>query len=69
MKGIALSEQLPAKSLEEKKKEALAVIERLHGSVKRLKRKLMTKEELDELALSLTPEEEDKLFKRFRLRN
>lgn len=58
MKGIAISEQIPAKSLEEKRKEALAVIERLHGSVKRLKRKLMTKEELDELALNFTSEEE-----------
>lgn len=64
---MTILEQLPVQDdLEARKKEAMAVIEKLRGSVK-IKRRL-TKKELDKLALEFTPEKEDKIIKKYGLK-
>ena len=52
--------------IDEQKNEALAILERLRGSVK-IKRR-MTKKELDKLALDFTPGKEDEIIKRYGLK-
>lgn len=52
---------------DEATEKAMLMASKLYGSVKRFKRKPLTKEERDQLALSLTPEEGEKLLRKFGL--
>lgn len=52
---------------DETTEKAMLMASKLYGSVKRFKRKPLTKKERDQLALSLTPEEGARLFKKFGL--